>query len=322
MRAQPGNQKDDAALRAEACKTASAVLPAATASDIAVLTFGRSLETLAVSLLSDELPEAQAAGTHIADEARTIAPHFLEHADEAVAYRQAAHRAVQKLAAELLPENHAAASAPVRLVGVQPRNELDLLPEILYPASNVSLTDLRAEITTWPYSRKLTVMEAYLNERTSASQKPGPALDTIQYEWDILADFGSFRDLQRHRLAGNPVWQPLTPRYGYAMPALIEEAGLSDQFEQCFDRSLELYSQLQTAGYALEAQYAVLLGHNLRWKTTYSASDMLRLHDTGPLLDTGEGHAKLIAALYEKLAEAHPIVADAMQVAAPPAAQQ
>ena len=55
-------------------------------------------------------------------------------------------------------------------------------------------------------------------------------------------------------------WQYITPRYGYEIPQLIEDAGLSEAFEACFDISLELFSYLQSAGYHNEAQYAALHG--------------------------------------------------------------
>jgi thymidylate kinase/thymidylate synthase ThyX len=304
-----------ARIRAEACKAASGVLPAAAKSDVAVLAFGRTLENLVVSLLSDELPEVRDAGEHILKEARAIAPSFLEQSDAAIVYRGGTHTAVGKLAKEFLPENHAAETTPVRLVDVSLRNELDLLPEILYPFSSLPLVDLRAEVNAWPYNRKLTILEAYLGERTSIHHRPGAALDTIRYSWDLVSDYGSFRDLQRHRLSGDPHWQQLTPRYGYGVPKLIEDAGLSDDYEQCFDLSLELYSLLQQAGHAVEAQYATLLGHKMRWHVQYNAGEMFRLRETGTLLDAGEGYHTLIERMYDKLGETHPLITDAMQIA-------
>jgi hypothetical protein len=300
-------------IRAEALKTASTVLPAAATSDVAVLAFGRTLETLVIALLSDELGEVRDAGEHILAEARSIAPTFLEQGKTSIVYRGGTHTAVGKLAKEFLPEQHAAETTPVQLTDVWPRNELDLLPEILYPFSNLPLADLRREVHAWPYNRKLTFLEAYIGERTSVQQKPGAALDHIRYSWDLVSDYGSFRDLQRHRLSGEPLWQHLTPRYGYSTPKLIDDAGLNDLFEQCFDLSLELYSLLQKAGHELEAQYATLLGHKMRWKVTYNAGEMFRLQEAGPALDAGEGYHTLVRAMREKLAETHPLISEIMQ---------
>jgi hypothetical protein len=104
-------------------------------------------------------------------------------------------------------------------------------------------------------------------------------------------------------------WQQLTPRYGYEVPKLVEDAGLTDQFELCFDLSLRLHSLLQGAGYPLEAQYATLLGHKLRWKITHNARQAFRLY-------AGHMHAQpdcraLILAMQEKLREVHPLIGEA-----------
>jgi len=108
-------------------------------------------------------------------------------------------------------------------------------------------------------------------------------------------------------------WQMLTPRYGYDVPKLVEEAGLSDAFERCFDLSLELYSALQAGGYQLEAQYATLLGHKMRWKLTYNAREAFHLHELRTSPQGHPGYRKLVLQMHEKVAEAHPMLAEAMK---------
>ena len=99
-----------------------------------------------------------------------------------------------------------------------------------------------------------------------------------------MCDYGIFRDLQRHRIVDDLEWQLLTPRYGYEIPHLIEDADLTEDFERCFDLSLGLYSHLQEAGYVIEAQYATLLGHRMRWKVTLNAREAFHLLELGPVL--------------------------------------
>jgi thymidylate synthase ThyX len=108
-------------------------------------------------------------------------------------------------------------------------------------------------------------------------------------------------------------WQQLTPRYGFDIPKLVEEAGLTELFEGCFDLSAALYSMLQKAGYAYEAQYATLLGHRMRWKVTYNAREAFHLHElrTGP--QGHPGYRKLVQQMHEDLSEVHPQLAEAMR---------
>ncbi|TAK94358.1 FAD-dependent thymidylate synthase, partial [Patescibacteria group bacterium] len=191
--------------------------------------------------------------------------------------------------------------------------ELLLVPDMLYEYSNLSQEQLQSEVNNWPYSRKTEVFKAYMGERLNRRHRPGRALEKAHYSWDIICDYGIFRDLQRHRMVDDMNWQQLTPRYGYEVPKLVEDANLTDQFEACFDISLKLYSFLQQSGYALEAQYATLLGHKMRWKVTYNAREAFHLHE---LRTSPQGHPdyrKLVLQMHEKLAEVHPNLAEAMR---------
>lgn len=108
-------------------------------------------------------------------------------------------------------------------------------------------------------------------------------------------------------------WQLLSPRYGYEVPALVEEAGLTEMFEECFDISLKLYSDLQAAGYSAEAQYATLLGHKMRWKVTYNAREAFHLHELRTSPQGHPGYRKLVQDMHAKLCEVHPLLGEAMK---------
>lgn len=192
-------------------------------------------------------------------------------------------------------------SKSVDLVGVQPRNELDLIPDILYQQSNLSMRDIEAEIDNWSYEQKATILEAYQSETPSDAS----VLEKITYSWDLLTSFETLVEFVALQAGRGLDWQQLTPRYGYKMPSIIEDADLSDLFEQCFDTSLELYSDLQTAGYAGEAQYATLAGHRVRWGVSISAREIKALQKVEL---RSAGVRKLVAVITERISEVHPIL--------------
>ncbi len=317
----PQEERDGAwqgAIRAQACDAVRPVLPVATKATVGIYGSGQAIESLIMHLMSDELPEARQTGERILEEARKIIGTFLERADKpdrggaTIAYLSNTRAAVKKLANEYLPDNHSSETESVQLTAVWPRNELDLVADMIYEHSSLSLEEIKAKVDSWSYDQKMKVFQAYIGERLNRRHKPGRALEKAHYSWDLVCDYGIFRDLQRHRMVDDLEWQLLTPRYGYDIPELIEEAGLSEAFEQCFDLSLKLYSQLQTAGYELEAQYATLLGHKMRWKMTYNAREAFHLHE---LRTSPQGHPayrKLVLQMHEKVAEIHPMLADAM----------
>lgn len=319
----PDKERDIAfngATRAQACDAIRPVLPTATKSTVGIFGSGQTLESLIMHLQSDDLPEAQTVGKQMLDEARKIIPMFLERADKPerggamIAYRSNTNHAVRDLATKLLPEQYSNGNdAAVTLVDYWPRNELDLVADMLYDHSSWPLMSIRSEVQAWTYDQKAEAFQTYIGERLNRRHRPGRALEKAHYSWDLVCDYGIFRDLQRHRLVDDLEWQQLTPRYGYEIPKLVEEAGLSDDFESCFDLSLRLYSQLQAAGYTLEAQYATLLGHKMRWKITYNAREAFHLHELRTSPQGHPGYRRLVQQMHEKLAEVHPMMADAMK---------
>jgi dTMP kinase len=307
------------AIRAQACDAVRPVLPVAVTSTVGSFVSGQALESLIMHLLSDELPEAQKAGQHLLQEARKVVPMFLERADKperggaAVAYTATTRKNVAKLAKEYLSGGYASdPKNPVQLVDFWPKNELLLVSDMLYEHSNLPLEQIQAEVGTWDYNKKSEVFKAYIGERLNRRHRPGRAMEKAHYSWDLVCDYGIFRDLQRHRMVDDLNWQQLTPRYGYDVPKLIEDADLVEQFEACFDIGLKLYSLLQQEGYALEAQYATLLGNKMRWKITYNAREAFHLHELRTSPQGHPGYRKLVQQMHEKLAEVHPMMAESM----------
>jgi dTMP kinase len=319
----PEAERDGAwkgATRAQACDACRAVLPVATKSTVGIFASGQALESLIMHLMSDGLLEARQTGEDMLAQARQITPAFFERADKpdrggaAIAYRATTAKAIADIAAEALPETHASTdSEAVTLMNYWPKSELALVPDMLYEHSSLPLREINKAVDSWSYDKKTEVFTSYMGERLNRRHRPGRALENAHYSWDLICDYGIFRDLQRHRMVDDLAWQQLTPRYGYETPDLIEEAGLTDLFEACFSISLELYSLLQQRGYALEAQYATLLGHKMRWKITYNAREAFHFHELRTSPQGHPGYRKLVLQMHEKLAEVHPMMAEAMK---------
>ena len=308
-----------AAIRAQACDAVRPVLPVSTKSTVGIFASGQALENMIMRLRASDSQEARDAGNQVLEEARKVIPTFLERADKPerggamTAYFANTRHAVKDLADKYLNDSYGAETEAVQLMRVWPVNELDLVPHMLYEHSNLSLADIRNKIDGWSIDRKLDVFQAYIGERLNRRHRPGRALEQAHYTWDLVCDYGIFRDLQRHRMVDDLEWQQLSPRYGFETPQLIDDAGLTDDFEKCFELSARLYSELQSAGFAYEAQYATLLGHKMRWTVTYNAREAFHLHELRTAPQGHPGYRKLVLQMHEQLATKHPMLAEAMK---------
>ena len=319
----PEDERDGAwkaATRAQACDAIRPVLPVATKSTVGIYASGQALEHMIMRLRASESEEAKEAGTNILEQARTVIPTFLERADKperggaTTAYMANTAAKMKSLTHEHLQETYGIGDQPsATLLSVTPRNEMDVIPYMLYEHSSLPLMDIKQQVDTMPIGEKEKIFTAYMGERLNRRHKPGRALEIPHYTWDIVCDYGIFRDLQRHRIVDNLTWQALTPRYGYDIPKLVEDAGLDEEYEACFDASLDLYGRLQQAGYHYEAQYATLLGHKMRWTITYNARQAFHLHELRTTPHGHPGYRKLINEMHQQLAEVHPLIIDAMK---------
>ena len=318
----PEKERDSAfnsATKAQACDYARALLPVATKSTVGIFASGQALESLIIHLRSDELLESQETGDKLLKEARKVMPMFLERADKpdrggaVIAYRSETAQKLKKLAAKYLDSKDDSMEDDVVLTNYFPKNEMDIIGDMLYAYSNLSLNKINNQLNNLSYNQKIDIFNSYIGERLNRRQKPGRALELIHYSFDLMCDYGIFRDLQRHRMVDDLEWQNLTPRYGYEVPEIMDETNLTEIYEKCFDLSLKLHSLLVKNGYTEEAQYATLLGHKMRWKITYNAREAMHLHELRTSPQGHSGYRKLVNKMHEKVSEVHPLIASSMK---------
>lgn len=179
-----------------------------------------------------------------------------------------------------------AIGSALRLTAFWPHNEMELSSHL----SPETAKELNYEGKSKLISNFLMDLETY----------PGLA-KKVSYTFTVQSDFASIAALVQTGLFVTYSIQPLTPRNGFAVPQELEEAGLADVFEACFDASSMLFSLLQKNTLHQEAQFATLLGHKAQAEFTISISDLGKLHalkKTESILDK----------MLELISEKHPLI--------------
>jgi thymidylate synthase ThyX len=304
--------------RAQACDAIRPTLPAATTSTVGIFGSSQGIENLILHLFSEEMPEFKKSGEDILREARKIAPSFLKRADLAdrgmvtAQYMKDNRHAMRDIALQMLTQTPVSLENKVTLVDYWPKNEFDLIPEILFAECHLPLEKIREEVALWSEEKKREVFDAYVGLRQNRRHKPGRALEKVHYEWQITDDYGTFRDLQRHRVVDKWEWQRLTPYYGYDIPELVEEAKMTTSFKKCFSLSEELYNSLIKKNLVEEAQYATLLGHKMRYSFLLNARASFHFHELRSQPAGHPGYRAIVGEMQKKLSEVHPNIGKAI----------
>jgi thymidylate synthase ThyX len=310
------------ATKAKALDLLRGLLPAATTSNVGMFASGQSYEGLLLRLRADELAESRTVADRLLVELRHVIPSFLTRVDRPdrggawSAYLARTRDETRALARELVTADPRAAD-PVTLTDWSPRDPVDaevaLVTAALYPHVTVPETQLAEEVATWPAERRAAVLRAYVGDRTNRRHKPGRGFERVWYRFDVLGDYGGFRDLQRHRML-TIEWQDLTTRHGYETPPELEEAGVADRWHEALARSAELYERL-LPDHPVQAQYAVCFAYRVRYVMQLNARAAMQMLE---LRSTPQGHPqyrRVVQEMHRLIGDVagHRAVADAMR---------
>ena len=305
-------------IRAKAFDSLRGILPAAALSNLGIYGTGQAYELLLVRMRASSLPEARSYAALMLTELRKVVPSFLKRVDmpergEAWSgYQRANRAAMEDVATRLLGAEEPESRPRVTLVDFDPEAEDKLVAAMLYPYTALPEDQVLARVRRMGTDDKLAVVRAYAGDRTNRRQKPGRALERVGYRFDVLSDYGAFRDLQRHRML-TIEWQDLTPRHGFVRPEAVEEAGRRQEFDEAMERSAALHDVL-TGPFPAQAGYAVALAYRIRYTmqlNARAAMHMLELR-TGP-----QGHPEyrqVCQEMHRLIAEqaGHHVVAELM----------
>ena len=308
--------------RAKACDAARVVLPVATRSSVMVIGNAQTVQNLYIYLRSLGYAEADEVAEGLLRQVRELdgMKPFLRRADAAhrggaISRYMAANRAA--MADEAGPPiwGRPEEGVEVRLIDYGPSYENSLVPRMLYEQSGESLEVLVNQAPNrFSAEDCRRIIERYCGDRFNRRAKPSRAIEKAWFEWEIVGDYGTFRDLQRHRMLSGIEWQQLTTRHGYDVPPLVVEAGFEEQFEQCFALSGELFDVLVAAGLSTEAQYATLLGHRMRYTFTANLRELFHMLELRTQPAGHPGYRAICQRMYELLAEVYPTFAAQMLI--------
>jgi thymidylate synthase ThyX len=307
------------AVQAKALDLMRGLLPAASLSHMGIYATGQTYEQLVLHLFAHPLPEARAYGQMILDAVKAVTPSFVarverpERGGEWVRYLERRREATEDWVRHLgLDRRDADADGgpSVRLLHVDGDEDL-LLAALLFESASASEEDARAAVGRLSEEERARLLADLVGDRRNRRHRPGRGFEALRYRFEIVSDYGAFRDLQRHRLL-TVQWQSLTPDLGAGVPEEVVAAGCGDLYAGALERSRAEYERLAAAGLRDAAPYALCLGYRIRYVLDLNAREAMHLIE---LRSGREGHPSYRAVAHEmhaQIAERHPAVAAAM----------
>jgi thymidylate synthase ThyX len=305
------------AVRAKALDLVRGLLPAASLSHVGIYASGQTYEQLVLHLLAHPLVEARAYGQMLLEELQKMIPSFVvrvpreDRGGRWIEYLRDRREAAESVTARLgLGEAETEAAPSVRLLRTHGTEE-ELLAALVYESSAVSEEEALRAVAALDAGARAALVSELAGERENRRHRPGRGFETLRYRFEIVSDYGAFRDLQRHRLL-TCQWQQLSPALGADVPHELAVAGLAAEFERALDVSRTEYERMRDSGFAEEAPYALCLAFRIRYVLELDAREALHLVE---LRSGREGHPSYRAVAHEMrraIAEVHPSVAAAM----------
>lgn len=273
-------------VKAKALDALRGLLPAAALSNVGIYGTGQSYELLLLRMRAHPLPEARQYAEMMLEELRKVIPSFLQRVDrperggEWTKYMSETQKRTDEVVARLWPDDTGRSSElglqpTVRLVDWDPDGEEKVLAAMCFASSSSSEADLVERVRSLDEAQRADLVRAYVGERTNRRHRPSRAFERTSYRFEIVSDYGAFRDLQRHRML-TIEWQHFDSRLGYEVPETVCEAGLSEAFDESLERSGRLH-QAMKGSFPEQAAYALALAYRIRYVIQMNAREAMHV---------------------------------------------
>ena len=279
-------------ITAKTCDTLRVLLPAGTRSNLGVFATGQAYEQMLLRMRAHPLAEVREYADLMLVELRKVIPAFLKRVDlddRGVAwsrYLAETREATAEVTAKFTEGTEPGHRETVTLTDYDPLGEEKVVAAAMYASSDLPDDRLQSLAHTMSPDERDAVLSAYVGERGNRRHKPGRAFERTGYRFDVLCDYGAFRDLQRHRLL-TLEWQRLSPEHGFDTPDVIADAGMTEEWNRVMEDSAATWATLSEHAGEDVAQYSVAMAYRIRFVMQMSAREAMHLIE---LRSSPQGH--------------------------------
>lgn len=257
-------------IKAKACDVARVLLPASTLTNIGEFGNARAYGYLFTKMLTMPIAEMQMIASEGIRELSKQLPKFFDIVDNSYGqayqeYLKKSEALMQKTAQQILTGVKPEKVDRVELVDLGTDPEISIVVGLLYPYSNLPLKQILKIVKKLSKSKRGDILHDSLKFRTNRRHKPPRAFEIAGYElvYDILGNFGIYRDLHRQRILTQQR-QNYTTDHGFDMPVEFGTVGLDQEFAAMMEKMKQAHDKVLPE-FPAEAQYLTSLSNYTRW---------------------------------------------------------
>jgi thymidylate synthase ThyX len=258
-------------IRAKVLDCLRGLLPTSALTNVGLYGNGRFFDGLVRKLNCHNLAEMQDIGKKSFDELSKIIPSFIrrssaDHANfKEYADFYSSMQAEIKIITErcLTNKSKSNVEAGVRLVDCDDDAVVKVVAALLFAGSQSDLKTLRDTVREMDPEQATMILEAACNTRGNRRHKSPRALENAYFTFELVSDFGCYRDLQRHRILTQER-QLLSCDYSYVVPEEIKGTSVEKEYCAALDKAKKAYDEI-VQEFPEEAQYVIPMAYNIRW---------------------------------------------------------
>lgn len=305
-------------IKAKACDVLRVFLPASTYTNIGLFGNGRAFEYLMTKMYAQQLKECHNVADELFVELSKTIPSFVKtvkgkYGQAAVDYMQKVNNEMKKVADYALPKEKPLELQEVVLISYE-KNALDkVAAALLYQHTELSFAQVRHVVEKLSFEKKKEIIDQVFKHRSNRRHKPPRGFEHAYYEFDLLGNFGIYRDLQRHRMLTQQR-QLLSTRHGFDTPKELVELGHEKDYVELMKKSANLFEKIYQK-MPLQAQYVVPFGHRLRWSLNINLRELYHFVELRSGIQGHVDYRRMVLKMLEEVKKVQPDLVQGMKYA-------
>jgi thymidylate synthase ThyX len=297
--------------KAKALDILRGLLPASTLTNVGITGNGRAFEYLLTILYSSNLQEERDLASKIKRELDSTIKSFVRRSDDKYGkelqnYLQSIRKAAQNLAKKHIRKKLTNGNL-TKLVYYEPESKAlnQVIIGILYEQSpSVPYNKIVSDVKKMSKIKKQEIISTFTKLRKNRRHRPPRAFELTQYTFDLINNFGMFRDFHRHR-ALTLERQLLTTDHRYSIPKEIKLLGMEKDFKDCMYQTKQVFEKIRKIN-PEQAQYVVNFAYNYPYFMHFNLREACHLIELRTVPQGHIDYRRVAQQMYKEIKKVHP----------------